>query len=115
MSVDTRLRALAPHQLSINLPVCVAGTPHTVLLVDLSTLGMKLSSPVVLEVGEVHDFVVDLGMVPTLSPSSMTLRGEVRWRTPDDAPERTLLGVRFESLPPETHVAVANLIDRLAL
>jgi hypothetical protein len=115
MSVDPKLRALPPHQLSINLPVRVAGSPHTFLLVDLSTLGMKLSGPVVLQVGESHDFVIDLGVVPSISPSRLTLCGEVRWHSPDDAPDRTLIGVRFASLDPETHVAVANIIDRLAL
>ena len=115
MSADPKLRALPTHQLSINLPVSVAGMPHTLLLLDLSTLGMKLSSPAPLEVGVTHDFVVDLGILRTISPSQLTLRGEVRWRSPDTTPDRTLLGVRFESLTPEVHVAVATIIDRLAL
>ena len=115
MPADPKLRALPTHQLSINLPVRVAGSPHTLLLLDLSTLGMKLSGPVALQVGDGHDFVIDLGVVPSISPSRLTLRGEVRWHSPDDAPDRILIGVRFASLAPETQVAVANIIDRLAL
>lgn len=115
MPTDRRQRVLPIHQLSINLPVRIEGTPHTLLLLDLTTLGMQLSSPFSLEVGEVHDFVIDLGMLPSLSPSRLPVRGEVRWQAPDDAPDRTLIGVRFESLSPESHVAVASIIDRLAL
>lgn len=115
MPTDPRQRALPIRQLSINLPVRVAGMPHTFLLLDLTTLGMQLSSPTQLGVGEVHDFVIDLGMLPTITPARLTLRGEVRWHSPDDAPDRTLIGVRFESLSPETHVVVAGIIDRLVL
>lgn len=115
MSFDPSARALPHHQLAINLPVRVVGLPHELLLVDLSTLGMQLSSPVALGVGEVHEFVIELGIIPTISPARLCLRGEVRWHAPDDAPSRTLVGVRFESLSPESHIAVASIIDRLAL
>ncbi len=108
-------RALTPRQLSINLAVSVVGAPHNLLLVDLTTLGMKLSGALPLNVGDTHDFVVDLGVIPSLSPPRLALRGSVRWCSPDLAPDRTLIGVQFASLTPEVHLAVQRIIDRLAL
>lgn len=115
MSFDPKQRALPTHQLSINLSVSIVGTPDTLLLVDLSTLGMKLSGACALGVGETHEFVIDLGVLPTFGMPHLSLRGEVRWCAPDSAPGRSLIGVRFESLAPEVHVAVGRIIDRLAL
>lgn len=115
MSFDPKLRALPTHQLSINLPVTVVGTPETLLLVDLSTLGMKLSGASTPAVGETHEFVIELGVLPTFGIPRLALRGEVRWSAPDSAPGRSLIGVRFESLAPDVHVIVGRIIDRLAL